>query len=80
MSLPVATTISGIDSIGVLEQNLEIAGGFVPLSEAEMKALRDRTRVAAGDGRYELFKMTTLYDGKVGREQHHMPTAQELPL
>ncbi len=80
MSLPVATTISGIDSLGVLEQNLEIASGFAPLSAAEMQRLRDRARPVAADGRLELFKMTTMYDGKIGREQHHMPTTQELPL
>jgi len=28
----------------------------------------------------ELFKMTVKYDGKVGREQHHFPSAQELSL
>ncbi len=44
-----------------------------------MQALRNRNRPVAGDGRYELFKMTTLYDGKVGREQHHMPPTKELP-
>jgi hypothetical protein len=24
--------------------------------------------------------MTTKYDGKVGREQHHFPTVEKLPL
>src|ERR1700723_3818546 len=33
MSLPVATTISGMDSIEVLEQNLKVARGFSPMSE-----------------------------------------------
>jgi len=33
----------------------------------------------AADGRYELFKTTTKYDGKVGREQHHYPSSQKLP-
>jgi hypothetical protein len=32
MSLPVATTISGIDSLAVLRQNLAIARGFTPMS------------------------------------------------
>src|SRR6202047_4232175 len=31
MSLPVATTISGIDSLAVLRQNLAIARGFTPM-------------------------------------------------
>src|SRR6204780_2602674 len=64
MSLPVATTISGIDSMEVLDQNLSIAGNFQPYPAAEMKDLRDRCKQLAADGRYELFKMTTKYDGK----------------
>jgi aryl-alcohol dehydrogenase-like predicted oxidoreductase len=80
MSLPVATTISGIDSMEVLDQNLRVAVNFQPLDTSEMQSLRDRCRLAAADGHLELFKMTTKYDGKVGREQHHFPTVQELPL
>ena len=80
MSLPVATTISGIESMEVLDQNLAVATNFQPFTTAEMKTLRDQCRQFAADGRYELFKMTTKYDGKVGREQHHFPTAEELPL
>jgi len=80
MSLPVATTISGVDTMQVLEQNLRVAVNFQPLASAEMQALRDQCRFLASDGRLELFKMTTLYDGKVGREQHHFPTSQELPI
>ena len=79
MSLPVATTISGIESSEVLEQNLGIARGFKPFSAAEMKSLRERCRKLASDGRLELFKTTTKYDGAVGRQQHHYPTTEELP-
>ncbi len=80
MSLPVATTISGMESLEVLEQNLEIARGFQPLSATEMAALRNRVRVYASDGRLELFKTTKKYDGDVGREQHGHPSPKELPL
>jgi uncharacterized protein len=80
MSLPVATTISGVDSMEVLDQNLAVATNFQPFTAAELKELRDQCRQFAADGRYELFKMTTKYDGKVGREQHHFPTTEELPL
>jgi aryl-alcohol dehydrogenase-like predicted oxidoreductase len=79
MSLPVATTISGMDSVGVLEQNLAIARGFRPMADAEMQTLRDRVKMYAADGRYELFKTTKKYDGDVGREQHHYPPPQKLP-
>jgi uncharacterized protein len=80
MSLPVATTISGMDSVAVLEQNLQVARGFKPLTSREMAALRERTRPLAADGRYELFKTTTKYDGNVGRQQHHYPSEEKLPL
>jgi uncharacterized protein len=79
MSLPVATTISGMDSLDVLEQNLEIAANFKPMSEAERKALEERCLQWSADGRYELFKTTVKYDGDVGREQHQFPTPEKLP-
>jgi aryl-alcohol dehydrogenase-like predicted oxidoreductase len=80
MSLPVATTICGIDSLDVLHQNVGIARGFKPMSPPEMQALRERCRSASGDGHLELFKTTKKYDGKVGREQHGYPTIAELPI
>ena len=79
MSLPVATTISGIDSIDVLMQNLAIARAFRPMSSAEMQRLRDRCRDLAANGRFELFKTTKKYDGAPGREQHGFPSPRDLP-
>jgi predicted aldo/keto reductase-like oxidoreductase len=79
MSLPVATTISGMDSLEVLEQNLAIAANFQPMSDEERKALEQKVAFWAGDGRYELFKTTVKYDGDVGREQHQYPTPEKLP-
>ena len=79
MSLPVTTTISGMDSLAVLEQNLKIARGFNPLTAEAMQAIRNRAKMFAADGRYELFKTSTKYDGKVGREQHHYPSVDKLP-
>jgi hypothetical protein len=80
MSLPVATTISGMDSMAILEQNLRVARGFQPLGAEQMASIRERVRTLAADGRCELFKTTTKYDGKVGREQHHYPPTEKLPL
>jgi uncharacterized protein len=79
MSLPVAATISGMDSLQVMKQNLEVACGFQPLSAAEMQRLRDRSRDLSADGRLELFKTTKKYDGDVGRREHGFPSAAELP-
>ena len=79
MTVPgVSTTISGMESMGVLDQNLEILRGFQPLGEKQMTALREHGKQFS-DGRYELFKSTVKYDGAVGREQHHYPTPEELP-
>jgi uncharacterized protein len=80
MSLPVATTISGIDSLAVLRQNLAIARGFQPMTADEMEALAKRCAAAAGDGHLELYKSTMKYDGDLGREQHGLPSQKELPL
>ncbi len=80
MSLPVATTISGMDSVAVLKQNLEIVSQFEKLSAAEMAAIEKRCAGEAGDGHLELFKTTVKYDGKIGRQQHGYPTAEELPV
>jgi len=80
MSLAVATTISGIDSLAVLRQNLAIARGFKPMTAEEMEALRKRCVAAAGDGHLELYKSTMKYDGDLGRGQHGLPPHKELPL
>jgi aryl-alcohol dehydrogenase-like predicted oxidoreductase len=80
MSLPVATTISGIDSLAVLRQNLAIARGFRPMTAEEMELLRRRCAPAAGDGHLELYKSTMKYDGDLGRGQHGLPSHKELPL
>jgi len=79
MSLPVSSTISGVDSMDVLEQNLAVARGFQPMPAQEMQALREQCKFFASDGRYELYKVTKKYDGEVGREQHGFPTSGELP-
>jgi hypothetical protein len=36
---------------------------FKPLTQEQVKALLDRTRDAAADGRFELFKTTAHFDG-----------------
>src|SRR5580704_8770349 len=79
MSLPVATTISGIDSMEVLDQNLAILRDFKPLSADQMQTLRDHGK-QFNDGRYELYKSTLKYDSDLGRSRHGYPSSAELPL
>jgi uncharacterized protein len=79
MSVPgVSTTISGMDSMEVLDQNLEILRNFQPLGEKQMATLREHGK-QFNDGRYELFKTSVKYDGDLGREQHHFPSSVEMP-
>jgi aryl-alcohol dehydrogenase-like predicted oxidoreductase len=80
MSLPVATTVSGIDSLAVLKQNLKIASTFKPMTASEMAAYRARCARWAGDGRFELYKTSAQYDGDEGRKQHGFPTRQDMAV
>jgi aryl-alcohol dehydrogenase-like predicted oxidoreductase len=80
MSLPVTTTVSGIDSMKVLKQNLAIASGFQPMSAAEMSSFRAHAARWARDGRFELYKTTAQHDGDEGRKQHGFPTSEETSL
>jgi len=78
MSLPVMTTVSGIDSMRVLKQNLKVAAGFKRMSPRQMEALRVRVREEAEDGRFELYKTTAKHEGPVGRKQHGFPDDDDL--
>jgi aryl-alcohol dehydrogenase-like predicted oxidoreductase len=63
LSLPTSVVITGCDSVGVLEQALEVAMRFSPLAADEREALLARTAAAAATGRYELFKTSQHFDG-----------------
>jgi len=67
MSLPVATVISGMDSMAILEQNLAIARSFSPLTEVERADILARTEQAAAEGAFERFKTTRDFDANEGR-------------
>ena len=73
MSLPVCTTITGIDKPEVLQQNLRIARSFQPMSPQEMQALRDRVRPYSADGRFELYKVSLKFDNPEARMAHQFP-------
>ncbi len=70
MSLPISTLVSGIDSEKVLDQNLKIVREFQPMTADERHALETKHVQVASDGRFELFKSTTQFDGPVHRQQH----------
>ena len=63
LNLPISVQITGIDSVPILEQALTAARTFRPLSPAQVAAILDKTRAAAADGQYELYKTTNHFDG-----------------
>lgn len=62
MSLPVSVTITGIDSMEILEQALDVVENFTPLTGTERAALLAKTANAASDGRSELYKSSEHFD------------------
>lgn len=62
LSLPTSVVITGIDSIPLLHQALDIAADFAPLTEQERGELLARTAEAAATGAFELFKTSAHFD------------------
>jgi predicted aldo/keto reductase-like oxidoreductase len=73
MSLPVATVVSGMNSLEVMRQNLETARNFQPLTEAERKDILARSAPGAPNGKFERFKTTRVFEGTEGRKAHNYP-------
>lgn len=63
LTQPVSVVITGIDSPKILDQALTAAKTFTPMSEIQISALLARTKNAASDGKYELFKTSNHFDG-----------------
>lgn len=63
LNLPTSTVITGIDRIELVDQALEAARTFKPMSKETVAALLSRTAQAAAAGRFEPFKTTAGFDG-----------------
>ena len=63
LHLPTSVVITGIDSMQILEQALEVARSFTPMTPSEVSVLLARTAKAAASGHFELFKTTSAFDG-----------------
>lgn len=73
MSLPVTTTIAGMDKPEIVEHHLRIAQNFQPMSSQQMQALRDRLRPCAADARFEPYKVSLKFDNPEARLAHEFP-------
>jgi predicted aldo/keto reductase-like oxidoreductase len=63
LTLPTSTVITGIDSLEILEQDLQVVKTFRPLTEEVISALLARTAEPASQGKFEGFKTTNGFDG-----------------
>ncbi len=69
LSLPASVVITGCESMDRLEQALEAARTFKPLTEAQLSALRAKTKTVAMTGRLERFKTSEVFDGTARNPQ-----------
>jgi len=63
LNQPISVVITGIDSMAILEQAVEVASTFHPMSQADIERLLEKTAAVARDGAFEPFKTTSLFDG-----------------
>ncbi|MBV9340311.1 MAG: aldo/keto reductase [Acidobacteria bacterium] len=62
MNLPIAVAITGISKMSILDQAVQAAKSFKPMTAAAVNTLLAKTRKAAADGAYELFKTSEHFD------------------
>ncbi len=63
LNLPTSVVITGCDSLGVLEQAIDVALKFQPMDPQAVAELLARTSDAAKEGRFEKFKTAKDHDG-----------------
>ncbi|HEV2425703.1 MAG TPA: aldo/keto reductase [Terriglobia bacterium] len=69
LNLPTSVVINGCESVDRVNQALEAARTFKPMTEAQVSSLLARTKAAAMTGRYEPFKTTSDFDGTASHPQ-----------
>jgi len=69
MSLPTSVVITGCDSMQILQQAINAAQSFQPMSKDEVARLLAKTAPAAGKGEFERYKISTDFDGTVRNPQ-----------
>jgi aryl-alcohol dehydrogenase-like predicted oxidoreductase len=80
MSVPdVTLTITGMETVEIVRQNLAIATDFTPMTPERMAAVEAMVANQSGDGRHEQYKTSIAFDNIVTREVHGMPLAGAHP-
>lgn len=63
LSMPTSVVITGCERMRDVDQAVEVARSFRPLSEKALAEIRGRAAGAASEGRYEPFKTSIQFDG-----------------
>lgn len=63
MNLPTSVVITGCDSMTILQQALDAARSFQPMSKDQVATLLAKTAQAGNSGEYELYKTSHHFDG-----------------
>src|SRR2546429_3492242 len=69
MNLPTSVVITGCDSLPILQQALQAARSFQPMSSSQVAALLAKTAKAAEAGQFELYKTSHRFDGTYANPQ-----------
>jgi len=69
LNLPTSVVITGCERVEILDQAIEAARTFKPMSPAEVSALLAKTKDAAMTGQFEPFKTTPQFDGTAQNPQ-----------
>ncbi len=62
LNLPTSVVITGCDSMAILDQAIEAARTFRPMSTDEVAVLLAKTEQAAARGEFEPFKTSSIFD------------------
>ena len=78
LNLPTSVVITGCDTVEILDQAIDVARAFRPMSAAEVQALLAKTKGAASKGAFEPFKTSSIFDSTathpdwLGEEPEHV--------
>jgi aryl-alcohol dehydrogenase-like predicted oxidoreductase len=69
LSLPTSVVITGCEKLEILQQAVDVASSFEPLTDEQKQALLARTAPFGKAGEYELFKISERFDGTAKNPQ-----------
>ena len=69
LNLPTSVVITGCDTMAILDQALDAARTFRPMTDAQVQAILAKTKKAASMGEFEIFKTSSILDSTATNPQ-----------